>query len=260
MQTKLNPNRIATNPVLLATMIVAVAVLALTGPVRAATMFVENFNNGTVGPNLVNQGGNQVVDGRVYTMAAATSDRNYVVTKDSDYAKSATDWTFTLDVDNSDSTAPNWVRVGIGSGLPAAGTWDTNGMWYYEPANAVYLSIDMHSTKDVNVIYAAEANGWPTPVTTLQTGLDEIGTARIKKVGENLIFGWDQGSTGTFTEYTAAISSFPNLNVSSKLFFSVFEGNTTSFVDNLAVIPEPAALSLLALGAVFGLARRTARK
>ena len=45
-------------------MIVAAMLLALTGSVRADTMFTENFNDGTVGANLVNQGGNQVISGQ----------------------------------------------------------------------------------------------------------------------------------------------------------------------------------------------------
>lgn len=235
-------------------MLIAGGMFAFGGGVRADTMFVENFNDGTVGANLVNQGGNQVISGRVYTAAADYTQRNYLATNDSDYATSTKDWTLTVDVDNTNTVAKNYVRVGIGSGAPS-GLW-TNGTippngWFNEPASALYLSIDMN-TASASLI-TAEANGFPASTVTIQGGITGAGVARIKKVGGNLTFGWDQGSTGTFTETTVAISAYPMLSTSSRLFASVFEGNTTSSIDNFSVsVPEPAAC-LMSITGLFGL-------
>lgn len=117
------------------------------------------------------------------------------------------------------------VRLGIGSGLPSGGwtegTWPPDG-WFNEPENCIVINAE--STHVIKVV-SAGANGFPQEIATLQTGLSEIGTARIRKVGGNLIFGWSQspdwGGDGTFTETTVAISSYPMLGDSSRLFFGV---------------------------------------
>ena len=241
--------------------LVVCSAVTLTSQLRADTMFAENFNSGTFGSHLTNQGGNQIVNGRVYTTAAQTSDRNVVATNDSDYATSSKDWTYTLDVENSNATDPCYVRVGIGSAAPAAGTWGDNGMWFYEPTNSLYLSLDMHAATNRVTLLSAGGNGFPTTLATLQTVTATQGTARLKKIGNNLTFGWDQGSTGTFVESTVAISSYSFLSTSSKLFFGVYEGNTTSYADNFSVtsVPEPGTCTLLAMG-IFGLLAYAWRK
>lgn len=234
--------------------IFAAVVLVLPGSAPADTMITASFNDGMFGPNLTNQGGNQVINGAVYTAAADYTQRNFVVTNDSDYATSTWNWTLTLNVDNSNTTSPNYVRVGIGTGAPSGlwgGEWPPNG-WFNEPSNALYLDMDMNTNienKPVDLYYGP-ANGFATELANLQQYVPQIGTAEIKKVGGNLIFGWDQGSTGTFVTTSVAIADYPMLTAAggSKLFFSVYEGNATSSVDNFSMVPEPSTLGLLITG------------
>lgn len=230
--------------------LIACIMMLGTSQLRADVMFTENFNDGMFGTHLTNQGGNQIIDGKVYTSVTTTSERNVVATNDSDYATSSKDWTYTLYVDNSDTVSKHYVRFGIGSAAPAAGAWGDNGMWFYEPTNSLYLSIDMNASPYTVALLSGGANGFPTTVATLQTGLATEGIARLKKVGGNLTFGWDQGSTGTFVESTVSISSYSFLATSSKLFFGVYEGAATSYADNFSVtaMPEPTTLSLLISG------------
>jgi len=181
----------------------------------------------------------------VSTVATNFNTCNFVATLTYDpIAMPASDWA-------------RWLFFGIGSGELATSYYD-------EPATALYfyLNLSTNGRIGLTVDYRSGTDGVGVG---LLSGFGDMacgtaGALRIEKTGDDITFSWDCNGDGVF-EASQTISGFstkfPALtDENSRLFFGTgWSVNAfTSF--DVRVVPEPAALTLLALGGLAVLRRR----
>jgi len=166
----------------------------------------------------------------------------------------------TIHLDNL-SGAQGIAWVGIGSGLP-----DVN--WFNQPKYGCYAALQPATqggggfTIDSVPLPSDGPQVWQNRWVTTQT-LGNTLRLNLLKVGDNLTFSLDPNFSGQFNPVysdSVALSSYaPFLNsTNSSLFFG--SGSSTGFSDfSVSAVPEPSALSLLAvgLGVVLRQRRRT---
>jgi len=196
--------------------------------------------------------------------------RAYVTTVDSDFATTTYDWvatfTYTPGTANLGNGSGDQMYFGIGSGEYST--------YYYLPGTAVNIVIESKATGTSAFVDHRPNNnhinltpltngvaGWGNGSTGTIVPRITPGLVEIKKIGDELTFSWDSNQSGTFDatftiDLTDTQFKFLLEDGNSHLFFGG-AWNSMSF-DSMSVriIPEPAAMTLLALGGLAMIRRR----
>jgi len=260
---------------------------ALAGtPVMAATSITSGFAGPGLDAGLTStySGGNTLTlsGTAAFTGGGAGDDRSYVGTVGSDYATSTSNWTATIEVQNSGFTGAQ-LFFGLGTGTTVNpytndpyGT--PQGSTNAQPA-ALIMLYDQSNARSLTTIRKQSNQGyWSGEVGINDATFDTIvGTSggvaaaafyrytmSYNSLAQTLTFDVDQISAfgGTVTSSggaNAAVMSLAGMGYDSTNGKIIFGGNNNTFDNlNVNVVPEPSAALLGGLGMLCLLRRRRA--
>jgi len=255
----------------------AVLLCVSAGGAMAATSFTADFSSGVFSDALRNPNDNSgnpayAIDNGVLLRATYEQSRAYVTTTASDF--NTVDFTATLVYNPEPVGGGGWADhfyFGIGSGEPSN--------IYNEPATALYFDVYINYGShlpnqivvQVNYRPGIDNEGFKGSLLTTwwgDPGPSGVGVAsgttgalQIAMVDGYITFGWDLTNSGTLdisqTLSVPLAEWCPELDsTNSHIFFGSGHPSTTFSRLTVTVVPEPATMTLLALGGLTILRRR----
>ena len=193
--------------------------------------------------------------------------RRYISTVASDFNECdfVATFTYTANPGGTGDGSGFYVFFGFGSGEPSR--------YFCEPDAALIFALNSHTRSDTGAWVGYRPENGDSAVNSMTAGLAGWNTAvpfgtqgrlEIAKTGDSITFSWDADNSGEFDCWFTIdhISElYPDFNnTNSRLFFGT--GGTLTTFDGLTVqiIPEPATMTLLALGGLAMLRRRRTAK